>query len=122
MSLTAVLAVSAALGACGRSGGGNGDWQASTSSARICVDAQGRRLSDQICEGTGEPYVGGHSWYFIPGAYVKSNGVPRVGADASGGALQPSSGVSYVEAPPYGIARGGFGATGEAAGAHGAGE
>jgi hypothetical protein len=116
VGLGAVLAVSAALSACGR----GDDWQASAGPARVCVDGQGRRQPDQYCQ----THAGGSglAWYYISRSLARSSGVPGIGAVVGGGSYAPASGVSYGAAPTGGIARGGFGATGEGAGGHGGGE
>jgi hypothetical protein len=120
VGLTAVLAVSAAISGCGR----GDDWQASAGPARVCVDSQGQRVGDQNCAtrpGEGSGTI--HSWYYLSNAWVRESGIPPVGGAVSGGSYIPVSGVSYGHAPVGGIARGGFGGTGEGGGeGHGGGE
>ncbi len=121
VGLGAVLAMSATLTACGRSN----DWQASAGPARVCVDRNERRLPDDDCR----PHQGGapifvRGWYYIPSPIVRDSGVPPVGGAVLGGDYTPSPGVYYRSPPAGGVARGGFGGTGEGAGegGHGAGE
>jgi hypothetical protein len=116
--LTAVVAVSAALASCGR----GDDWQASAGPARVCVDNQGRREPDQYCATNGGGSGTMHSWYYLSEPWVRSSGVPGVGAPVAGGSYMPVSGVGYRAAPPGGVTRGGFGGTAEGVGGHGAGE
>jgi hypothetical protein len=120
--LTLALAVSAAISGCGR----GDDWQASAGPARLCVDAEDRRLPDQACDSHGGGAIAG--WYYLSGPTVRDAGIPGVGRVVSGGSFVPTTGVSYAAAPVGGahgahgaIARGGFGETAEGGG-HGAGE
>jgi hypothetical protein len=83
-----------------------GDW-------RVCQDSQGKRAADGACN-TGGGYVGGAHWL-----YIRGGSAPAVGESISGGESAPSTGVNYGAAPAEGVARGGFGASGEG---HGGGD
>jgi len=118
LSLTAVLAVSAAmLAGCDQDNG----WGDGQGPVRVCVDQQGRRVAEDQCAtprpGGGNPFL----WYYL-GRLNRGAGVPAYGGAVSGGSYQASSGVSYGSAPAAGISRGGFGSTAEGFGGEGAGE
>ncbi len=90
-------------------GGASGDW-------RVCVDAQGRRLEDGECR-SGQSGPHGFTGY-VP----RRNGVPAVGGLVEDAAKTPSTAEVFSDAPATGVARGGFGATGEGHAGGGAGE
>ncbi len=102
-----------ALSACddGGQSGATGDW-------RVCVDDQNRRVGDAQCQNWRADQPHAHFAY-IPGGFV----VPPMGGVARGAASQPSAaGARVLAAPEGGVARGGFGGTGEGAtGVHGGG-
>lgn len=100
---------SGALSACDEGGqaGATGDW-------RVCVDDQNRRVSDVQCQNWSADQSHPH-FVFIGRGY----GVPAIGGFARGVSAQPS-GAGVFSAPEGGVARGGFGGTGEGAtGGHG---
>jgi hypothetical protein len=80
---------------------------------RICEDSQGRRTPDGNCS-PNSTYVGGARWL-----YIRGGAAPAVGEPIAGGLLTPTAGVNYGAAPAEGVARGGFGGTGEG---HGGGD
>ncbi len=105
ISLTAVLAAAAALGACGEN----------ESAWRVCVDDQGRRVVDDQCAAPAGHGAFAH-WYYSRGS------APALGGTVSGGSSQAEDGVSYASPPSEGITRGGFGGTADEGGSeHGGG-
>ncbi len=104
-TLTTVLAVSAAVSGCGR----HDDWQASNGPSRVCVDAQGRRVSDDTCQA---PRTGGgvspFLWYYL--GSLNRQGGPAIGQVARGGSFIPTNGLRYNALAPNGVVRSGFGA------------
>lgn len=106
---TLVLLAGLAATMAGCSSHDDGQW-------RVCTDAQGRRLPDFACEQNGPAYHGS-GWVFISHA----SSAPPVGQVVTGGS--PRAAGTVFAAPAQGITRGGFGSTGEEAGAgHGVGE
>jgi hypothetical protein len=105
ISLTAVLAMSAALAGC--------DGPAT----RVCVNASGVRVLDDACVGAAANTTSrGSRWRYYGG----SVGAPAVGEAAAGGSDVADSGGSYHSAPDEGISRGGFGSSGgDEGGSHG---
>lgn len=97
VSLTAVLAMSAALAGCDEP------------ATRICVDAKGVRVVDSACvvPQTNTTVDSFHWRYYGGGA-----GAPAIGAAALGGSDIADGGETYHAAPDEGIARGGFGGMG----------
>lgn len=77
--------------------------------SRVCVDAQGRRVSDGECD---DNRPGGHPfthWYYIS----HGGSVPAMGGTAGSG-----SGISGAS-NPAGVSRGGFGSSAHGASAAG---
>ncbi len=109
-TLATVLAVSAAmLAGCDSHQG-----------VRICNDGYGRRLPDGACATSS----GVHSAGWI---YVRSGNAPAIGGAITEGTRAPEADMHYGAAPEGGVARGGFGGTGEGfgggeGGGHGGGE
>ena len=91
------------LGGC--DDGTRGDW-------RVCADAQGRRLPDGRCGGGGGAGGTRGSWVYIR----NGSSAPAVGETIGEGSGRAAAGVRYGSAPEGGIARGGFGGTGEGGG------
>jgi hypothetical protein len=116
LTLATVLAASAAIAGCGR----NDDWQASNGAARVCVDAQGRRVTDEEC---GRPRTGGgvspFLWYYL--GTLNHQNAPAFGQTAYGGSFIPTNGVTYRSATPTGVVRSGFGETAARIGSFGRG-
>jgi hypothetical protein len=109
-SLMMLVALSSGLLA-GCSASDDGQW-------RVCTDQSGRRIADAKCSTGGSVHGGGGgSWRYIN----RSLSAPAVGEQVSDGSLTPLAGVAY-SAPSEGIARGGFGGTGEGGGHGGGGE
>ena len=107
-SLVMLAGVAATMAGC--SSHDDGQW-------RVCADAQGRRLPDIACQQSGGyGHGGGGGWVFINRTYS----APPVGQVVNGG-TRSAAGQAY-SAPAEGIARGGFGSTGEGGAGHGAGE
>ncbi len=107
--LTAVLAAAATLTACSE-----------RHPTRICVDNQGRRIADVGCVpvrsaagGAGGAIAARGGWYYLNSSQVSQGGAPALGGAAQGGSFAPEAGTSYGAAPEGGIARGGFGGTGD---------
>lgn len=84
---------------------------------RVCTDQNGRRIADANCTtGSGSgAHGGGGGWRYID----RSSSAPAVGEEVTGGSGTPIAGAAY-SAPAEGIARGGFGGSGEGGG-HGGG-
>lgn len=111
--MTVLLGLSSAmLQGCGPSEGATGDWS-------VCTDQQGRRVADSQCQSgssySGGSYGGGGHWMYIN----QGSRAPAIGETVSGASTTPGQGTHYATAPAEGIARGGFGGTGEG---HGGGE
>ncbi len=121
LSLTMALAVAGVMSGCDR---GDNSWSDTGQASRVCVDQQNMRVREDKCE-TLVPVGGGispYSWYYL-GTLNRGLYAPGYGGTVSGGSYRASPGVSYAEAPAAGgIARGGFGATGESIGGEGVGE
>jgi hypothetical protein len=83
---------------------------------KVCVDAQNRRVADASCQTSGGGH-GGTAWAYYGGG----RRVPAIGEPALGAAPAPAGGGDAAAAPPAGVARGGFGATGEGHGGGGPG-
>jgi hypothetical protein len=106
-SLVILAGLAATMAGC--SSHDDGQW-------RVCADAQGRRLPDIACQQNSGYAHGGSGWIFISRSYA----APPVGQVITGG-TRSGTGPAY-SAPAQGIARGGFGSTGEGGAGHGAGE
>ena len=107
-SLVMLAGLAATMAGC--SSHDDGQW-------RVCTDAQGRRLPDIACQQNGGyAHGGGGGWIFIS----RSSSAPAIGQAVSAG-VRSAAGPAY-SAPAEGIARGGFGSTGEGGAGHGAGE
>jgi hypothetical protein len=105
ISLTAVLAMSAALSSCNEP------------ATRVCVNAAGVRVIDDTC--TSNNNRNATHWRYYGGGV----GAPAIGAPAAGGSDVAESGTSYHSAPEEGISRGGFGGSGgDDGGGHGGGD
>ena len=118
---SAMAAVLIAVPACTS----NDDWNedvVATRDTAICVDQQGERVDDDLCDNDG--YRGGGSnaflWYYMR----RSSPIPYYGDSIhhrrySGyGSYQPASGIAYGRAPvstsmkrSQAVSRGGFGST-----------
>ena len=118
LNLTMVLAVAGAVSGCDRHK--DQGWEASTGPTRVCVDQQGKRVSEDRC-GTTRPVGGGVSpflWYYL-GSLNRGGYAPGYGGLVGGGSYQPRPGVAYGTLPPSGITRGGFGGTARSFGGFG---
>lgn len=119
IGLTAVLAVAAAsVSGCDQPD----DWQASAGPTKVCVGQDGRRVADDQCPNSGggsHPVYVSH-WVYFNASRVRE-GVPAVGESVAGASETPEASVAYRAAPTGGIARGGFGGTGEGGGRGGGG-
>ncbi|MGJ3647663.1 hypothetical protein ACLB0R_04205 [Sphingomonas sp. GlSt437] len=102
--LVTLIGVSAGLAA-GCSPSTDGQW-------RVCTDPTGRRIADANCStSSGGGAHGGGGWRYID----RSASAPAVGEEVAGGSRAPLAGTAY-SAPAEGIARGGFGGTGDGGG------
>lgn len=104
-----IKAMSALLGLSSAMLSGCNDASAEQRNWAVCVDAQGKRIADAQCQ-QGAGSAGAHgSWAYYGGGQR----VPPVGEQAQGASHAPVPVGSYTTAPAEGVARGGFGATGE---------
>lgn len=103
------LTLTLSLAAGGLAGcGDTGNWA-------VCANDWGRRVPDSDCRpGGGGGGAVGH-WRY----YNDVRNVPAVGENVGDALSEPASGSRYASAPEGGVARGGFGGTGEGRGGGG---
>jgi hypothetical protein len=121
---TAMAAALAALPGCSSNNGWNEDAVADRETA-VCVDQQGTRVDDDLCDDDDYRYGGGGGnaflWYYLG----RSSAIPYYGDSihhrryGGRGSFVPTPGVSYGKAPAstritrsQAVSRGGLGSSG----------